>query len=66
MERQRKTDYNIVYREKQKKPLTVSELFGKKEPAKKNIAEEVKKVEKQAAAQFGLQKEQLVKEKNVN
>ena len=45
VERQRKTDYNIVYREKQKKPLTVSELFGKKEPAKKNIAEEVKKVE---------------------
>lgn len=30
IERERKTDYNIVYRNKPNKPLTVSELFGKK------------------------------------
>ena len=35
IERQRKTDYNIVYRNKPTKPLTVSELFGKKEEPKK-------------------------------
>ena len=32
IEKQRKTDYNIVYRNKPTKPMTVSELFGKKEP----------------------------------
>ena len=31
VERDRNKDYNIVYRNKQTKPLTVSELFGKKE-----------------------------------
>ncbi len=30
IERERKTDYNIVYRNKPNKPLTVSELFGTK------------------------------------
>ena len=30
IERERKKDYNIVYRNKHNKPLTVSELFGKK------------------------------------
>ena len=40
VEKNRKTDFNIVYRDKQKKPLTVDELFGiKKEPQKQeNIA----------------------------
>ena len=47
----RNTDYNIVYRNKPTKPLTVSELFGlkdnkkeepKKEEAKPEIKEEVK------------------------
>ena len=33
IERERKTDYNIVYRNKHNKPLTVSELFGKKAPS---------------------------------
>ena len=42
VERERNKDYNIVYRNKQTKPLTVSELFGKKEEPKK---EEVKKEE---------------------
>ncbi len=35
IERERKTDYNIVYRNKPSKPLTVSELFGKKSTPEK-------------------------------
>ena len=34
VERKNKNDYNIVYRNKQSKPMTVSELFGLKEPKK--------------------------------
>ncbi len=43
VERDRKKDYNIVYREKPTKPLTVSELFGinkKQEPEKKELVQE--------------------------
>ena len=47
IERQRKTDYNIVYRNKPTKPLTVSELFGKKEEPKKAKQTEKPIVEKQ-------------------
>ena len=47
--RNRSNDYNIVYREKQAKPMSVNELFGikpKKEETKKVVAkEENKKVE---------------------
>ena len=45
VEKNRKKDYNIVYRNKQSKPMSVAELFGiqTKEPEKK---EEVKKVER--------------------
>ena len=47
--RNRSNDYNIVYREKQAKPMSVNELFGikpKKEESKKVVAkEETKKVE---------------------
>ena len=43
IERERKTDYNIVYRNKPNKPLTVSELFGTKTPEKPKA--EPKKVE---------------------
>lgn len=35
IERERRTDYNIVYRNKPNKPLTVSELFGKKKTPEK-------------------------------
>ena len=35
VERDRSKDYNIVYRNKPTKPLTVSELFGKKDEPKK-------------------------------
>ena len=41
VERGRNKDYNIVYRNKPAKPLTVSELFGKKEEPKKEIKEKV-------------------------
>ncbi len=46
-------NYNIVYREKQQKPMSVAELFGLKDPKKeaeekaKKKAEELKKAEKQ-------------------
>ncbi len=43
VERSNNKDYNIVYRNKQTKPLTVSELFGlkpKEEPRKEEIKEE--------------------------
>ena len=37
IERERKTDYNIVYRNKPNRPLTVSELFGTKTPEKLRV-----------------------------
>ncbi len=42
VERERKQDYNIVYRNKQTKPLNISELFGKKEEPKTQPASEAK------------------------
>ncbi len=47
VERTNKSDYNIVYRNKQTKPMTVSELFGlkPKETKKEEVVEEPKKVE---------------------
>ena len=49
VERNRKTDYNIVYRNKPTKPMTVSELFGLKDNKKEesNQKEEVKEEIKQ-------------------
>ena len=46
VERRNKNDYNIVYRNKQTKPLTVSELFGLK-PKEEPKKEEPKKVIKE-------------------
>ena len=63
VERRNKNDYNIVYRNKQTKPLTVSELFGlkpkeepkkeepKKEEPKKVIVEEKKDEEPKVVKQ---------------
>ena len=50
VETRRNKDYNIVYRDKPTKPLTVSELLGiaKKKPAKEPEPEEVKKPEPKA------------------
>ena len=42
VERKNKNDYNIVYRNKPNKPMTVNELFGiKKENKKEDVKEEV-------------------------
>jgi len=43
VEYERKKDYNIVYRNKQTKPMTVSELFGRKEEKPPIEKEKVKK-----------------------
>ncbi len=59
VQRNQKKDYNIVYRNKVEKPLTVSELFGldkdkKKEPVKEEVKEKepiVEKVEEKTAVQ---------------
>lgn len=49
VERNKNKDFNIVYRNKQTKPLTVEELFGikKKEEPKKETKEEVKEIKKE-------------------
>lgn len=49
VERNKNKDFNIVYRNKQTKPLTVEELFGikKKEEPKKEVKEEIKEVRKE-------------------
>ena len=61
VERNKNADYNIVYRNKPTKPMTVSELFGigKKEEAKK---EEIKKEEKKEEV---IKKEENMTEKVV-
>ena len=45
VEKNRNKDYNIVYRNKPNKPMTVSELFGLKDPKKEK--EEAKKAKEQ-------------------
>ena len=47
VENERKKDYNIVYRNRPTKPMSVSDLFGipKKEEQKPEVVEEVKKEE---------------------
>ncbi len=47
VQRDKKKDFNIVYRNKPTKPLTVSELFGKKEEPKQEIKKEEAVVAKQ-------------------
>ena len=58
VERNKNKDFNIVYRNKQTKPLTVEELFGlkKKEEPKPKTEEKVKEVKKE---------EKIVEEKEV-
>jgi translation initiation factor IF-2 len=54
VERNQRHDYNIVYRNKQTKPMTVSELFGlnkeepkKEAPKKEHIKKEVKEIKRE-------------------
>ncbi len=78
VERSNKKDYNIVYRNKQTKPLTVSELFGlkpkednkpetkieEKVEIKKEEKEEVKQeVEKTETTQIQVNQNEIVNEK---
>ena len=46
VERKRNKDYNIVYRNKPSKPMTVDELFGIKKEVKKEEPVEAQKIEK--------------------
>ena len=62
VERKQNKDYNIVYRNKPNKPMTVSELFGlKKEETKKEEVEEVKEVVDPKA-----EKNAVIKEEKLN
>ena len=62
----RKKDYNIVYRDKPSKPLTVSELFGfpKKETKKKEEVKEEKTVKPESKEVKETVKEETVSEVN--
>jgi len=69
IERERKTDYNIVYRNKPNKPMTVSELFGKKTTPEKPKAEvkpqeTIEKVEEKPATIQEKPQEQIEKRNN--
>ena len=66
VERDRKKDYNIVYRNKPTKPMSVSELFGisKKEEPKEEPKPEIKK-EKVVVETPKPQTKEIVEEKNV-
>ena len=59
VERKANKDYNIVYRNKPNKPMTVSELFGLNKPEPKK--EEVKKEEKTEAKSETVVKEETIK-----
>lgn len=69
VERNKNADYNIVYRNKPTKPMTVSELFGigKKEEPKKEVkkeeSKEIKKEEKKEEVQKKSEEMQEVKPK---
>ena len=68
VERKQNKDYNIVYRNKPTKPMTVSELFGlnKEEPKKEEVKEEIKikeeKVEEKKIVKEEPKKEDVKKE----
>ena len=61
VERKQNKDYNIVYRNKPNKPMTVSELFGlKKETTKSNEPEKEKKVEKKVEVKVEMKREETI------
>ena len=71
IEKNRKKDYNIVYRNKQSKPMSVAELFGiqkkeKEEPKVEEVKKEEKPVEKKVEkVQETVKEEVIEKEKKV-
>ena len=66
VEREKNQNYNIVYRNKPTKPLTVNELFGikdsKKEEQKKEEVKEVKEVKEQSKEQA---KEEMLEKETI-
>ncbi len=66
IERKQNTDYNIVYRNKPNKPMTVSELFGlKKEEPKKEVTTEKIVEKKEETKVEGKNEKVIVNQKNV-
>lgn len=63
IERERKTDYNIVYRNKPNKPLTVSELFGKKTTPEKPKNETKQEIQPQETVKKTEEKTSVINEK---
>ena len=67
VERRNKNDYNIVYRNKQTKPLTVSELFGlkPKEEPKKEVKEVVEEKKEEVKEEKPEVKEEIKEEAKI-
>ena len=66
VERTNKNDYNIVYRNKQTKPLTVSELFGlkpKNEPKEEDVADKKERADEKKDIEGKVAKEVKIEEK---
>ena len=57
IEKERKKDYNIVYRNRPTKPMTVSELFGKKESKEEPKKDAVKTEEKKEQTEQTMDKD---------
>lgn len=67
VERKNNKDFNIVYRNKPSKPMTVSELFGLKTPKQEEIKEEPKvEVVKQEVSKTIEKSEEQPKQEEVN
>ncbi len=72
VERKQNKDYNIVYRNKPSKPMTVDELFGLKKETKKEIKEEEKaekvenKMDVETIKQEKVEVKPVVENKNKN
>ncbi len=70
VERRQNKDYNIVYRNKPNKPMTVSELFGlkvepKKQTEEKNVVEEKKPVVEEKKEEKLEKEEKIIVEEKV-
>ena len=65
VERNRNKDYNIVYRNKPTKPMTVSELFGLKDDKKEEKKDEVKVEETTTVVEKQEEKKEVKTEKNI-
>ena len=68
IERKRNKDYNIVYRNKPSKPMTVDELFGIKKEVKKEEPVEAQKIEKKVEEKENkmdveMKKEEIIEKK---